>query len=54
MPAPREYIENATRNLNHIIPHPQQRNNEAKKEAEIKYSKTSVMILCWILSSANQ
>jgi hypothetical protein len=54
MPAPKEYIKNATSNLNHIIPHPQQRNNEAKQDAENRNPKTSVMILCWMLSSANQ
>jgi hypothetical protein len=54
MPAPKEYIKNATSNLNHIIPHPQQKNNEAKQDAEMRNSKKPAMILCWILSSANQ
>jgi hypothetical protein len=54
MPAPKEYTKNATSNLNHIIPHPQQRNNEAKQDAEMRNPKTSAMILCWILLSANE
>jgi hypothetical protein len=44
-PAPKVYIKIATIILNKTMPHPQQRNNEAKHVAEKRNPKKSLMIL---------
>jgi hypothetical protein len=45
MPAPNVYINSATSILNSIMPHPQQRNNEAKHVAEKRNPRKFVIIL---------
>jgi hypothetical protein len=45
MPAPKVYIKNATRIRNKTMPHPQQKNKDAKQVAERRNPINSVIIL---------